>query len=309
MTDTLSDVIIKQLLDQQKRDRRWKNIRFFIWLIVIILFFFLFFGTINLAFQSSVPIKPYVALIRLEGMIMPGKPFSAEQVVPALQDAFADNRAKGIIIDINSGGGSPVQASIIYNEIMSLRKAYPNKKVVVVGEDMMASGAYLVAMGAPMIYVNQNSIAGSIGVITEGFGFVDAMAKIGVTRRVFTAGENKDRLDPFAPVTDDDKLKIHEVLNEVHGYFIDVVKTSRGNRLHGDPKELFSGDFWTGIKAKQLGIVDDFGDVSSVMHDVFHVKVYRDYTPQPPLLQSLISNVGSYLNFNFGASQQRSIVM
>ena len=120
---------------------------------------------------------------------------------------------------------------------------------------------------------------------------------------------NKDRLDPFAPVTENDKVKIHQVLDEVHGYFINVVKTSRGNRLHGDPKELFSGDFWTGIKAKQLGIVDNFGDVTSVMHDVFHVITYRDYTPQPPLLQSLISNVGSYLNFNFGASQQRSIVM
>ena len=210
MVDTVSDLIVKQLIDQQKRDRRWKNIRFFIWLIVIILFFILFLGTINSIFQSPIPTKPYVALIRLDGIIMPDKSFSAENVVPALQDAFADSRATGIIIDINSGGGSPVQASIIYNEILSLRKAYPKKQVVVVGEDMMASGAYLVAMGAPTIYVNQNSIVGSIGVITEGFGFVDAMAKIGVTRRVFTAGENKDRLDPFAPVTENDKVKYTE---------------------------------------------------------------------------------------------------
>lgn len=239
---------------------------------------------------------------------MPGKPFSAQLVVPALEEAFADSRAAGVIIDINSGGGSPVQASIIYNEIVALRKEFPKKKVVVVGEDMMASGAYLVAMGAPTIYVNQNTIAGSIGVITEGFGFVGAMEKLGITRRVYTAGDNKDRLDPFAPESDADKAKIQNVLNQVHGYFIDVVKTSRGNRLHGDPKELFSGDFWTGMKAKQLGIVDDFGDISSVMHGVFHVGVYRDYTPQQPLLQSLISGVGSYLNFNLGASQQQALM-
>lgn len=309
MTDILSDLIIKQLLDQQKRDRRWRNIRFFSWLVVIVMFFYVFFGTFNSAFQTAVPVKPYVALIRLEGMIMPGKPFSAELVVPALEQAFQDTRAQGVIIDINSGGGSPVQASIIYNEILSLRAKFPKKKVVVVGEDMMASGAYLVAMGAPTIYVNQNSVVGSIGVITEGFGFVDAMKKVGVTRRVFTAGNNKDRLDPFSPESETDKLKIQEVLNEVHSYFINVVKTSRGNRLQGDPTELFSGDFWTGVKAKQLGLVDSFGDTTSVMHDLFHVDTYRDYTPQPPLLQSLVSNIGSYLSLNLGESQQRSIVM
>jgi protease-4 len=309
MTDILSDLIVKQLLDQQKRDRRWRNIRFFSWMIVVVVFFFLFFGGINAALEPSVPNKPYIALVRLEDIIMPGKPFSAELVVPALEQAFQDKHAQGVIIDINSGGGSPVQASIIYNEILSLRAKFPNKKVVVVGEDMMASGAYLVAMGAPMIYVNQNSIVGSIGVITEGFGFVDTLKKIGMTRRVFTAGNNKDRLDPFAPESEADKVKIQEVLNEVHGYFIDVVKTSRGKRLQGDPKELFSGDFWTGIKAKQLGLVDGFGDTASVMHDVFHVDTYRDYTAEPPFLQSLINNIGSYLNFNFGETQQRKIVM
>ena len=144
---------------------------------------------INSTFESPLPDKPYVALIRLNGIIMPGKPFSAARVIPALQRAFSDSRAKGIILDINSGGGSPVQASIIYNNILALRKKFPKKKVVVVGEDMMASGAYLVAMGAPTLYVNQNSITGSIGVITEGFGFVGAMEKIGVQRRVFTIAE------------------------------------------------------------------------------------------------------------------------
>lgn len=301
MTNLSSDIVLKQFLYQQKKDRFWRNIRFFVWIVLILFIFIMFFSNLHSALEPSVPEKPYVALIHMEGMIMPGKPFSAESMVPALQKAFADPHAKGVILDINSGGGSPVQSSIIYQNIMALRKHYPKKKVVVVGEDMLASGAYMVAMGAPEIYVNQNTIAGSIGVVTEGFGFVGLMHKIGVTRRVFTAGSNKMRLDPFEPLNPMDKQKIQTVLNEVHDYFIHVVETSRGERLRGDKKELFSGDFWAGVTAKKLGIVDDFGDVTSVMHSVFHVDHYRDYTPQPPLLQSIIGGIGSHLSFSFGA--------
>lgn len=307
MTQNINELIVKQLMDQQKRDRRWRNIRFFIWVIVFLLFIFMLFGTINESFSTPLQPGPYVSLVRLDGIIMPGKPFSAERVVPALQKAFADPASKGVIIDINSGGGSPVQASIIYQNILRLRKKFPHKKVVVVGEDMMASGAYLVAMGAPTIYVNPNTIAGSIGVITEGFGFVGGMKKVGITRRVFTAGTNKDRLDPFLPVSAQDKTKIKSVLAQVHNYFINVVKTSRGNRLHGNAQELFSGDFWTGIKAKQLGLVDGFGDVTSVMQDSFNVKHYRDFTPQQPILQALVGNIGSYLSFALHAEQNQGI--
>lgn len=309
MNDSVNDLVVQQLIAQQKRDRFWRNIRFFVWVVIIVLFFLFFLGTINKTLSPTVPTKPYVALIRLDGTIMPGKPFSAARIVPALQRAFSDSRAKGVILDINSGGGSPVQASIIYNKILSLRKQFPKKKVVVVGEDMMASGAYLVAMGAPTLYVNQNSIVGSIGVITEGFGFVDVMKKAGIQRRVFTAGTNKDRLDPFMPVTEKDTHKIKRVLSQVHDYFVGVVKTSRGNRLRGNPKELFSGDFWTGVRAKKLGIIDHFGDVSSVMHTVFHVKIYRNYTPQAPLLQSLVSNIGSYVSFNFKSMLNKQQVL
>lgn len=307
MTQNINELVIKQLMDQQKRDRRWRNIRFFIWIIIFLLFIFMLFGVISTSFKTLPQPGPYVSLVRLDGIIMPDKPFSAQHAVPALEKAFADADAKGVIIDINSGGGSPVQASIIYQNILRLRKKFPNKKVVVVGEDMMASGAYLVAMGAPIIDVNPNSIVGSIGVITEGFGFVDGMKKVGITRRVFTAGNNKDRLDPFLPVTSEDKQKITAVLNQVHDYFINVVKTSRGSRLQGNAKELFSGDFWTGIKAKQLGLVDGFADITSVMQNTFKVKYYHDYTPQPPFLQALVSNISSYLSFSFHAQQTKGV--
>ena len=308
MSNNINDLIVKQLLEQQKRDRRWRNIRFFVLIVVMLLIVSMFVNAIHSGLSSKSTNEPYVALIRMQGVIMPGKSFSAENVVPALDKAFADNHAKGVILDINSGGGSPVQASIIYNRIIALRKQYPKKKVVVVGEDMMASGAYLVAMGAPMVYVNPNSVTGSIGVITEGFGFVDGMKKLGITRRVYTAGTNKDRLDPFTPVNANDVNKIKSILNQVHGYFIHVVTTSRGKRLHGNAQALFSGDFWTGMKAKQLGLVDGFGDVSSVMRSVFNVKHYKDYTPQPPFLQALVSNVGTYLDVHLQAQQQQHLL-
>lgn len=291
----VSDNLIRELLKNQKRDRFWRNIRFFVWMLLIGTgIFFTLHGVPGE--ERSKPTGPYVALIRLDGFISSDSSFSAEKVLPQLEDAFADKQAKGVVLAINSGGGSPVQAEIIEQKILELKKQY-NKKVVVVGEDVLASGAYLVAMGADEVYVNQDTLTGSIGVIMEGFGFTDAIKKLGVTRRVFTAGSHKDRLDPFAPVSPEDKEKITQLLDETHTHFVDIVTTSRGNRLKGDPAELFSGDFWIGSQALQLGIVDGLGNIADVLPKVFNVEHYVDYSEEPSILDHVLKGMKTELDW------------
>ncbi len=298
-TNTLSNAelsadLVRELLKDRRRDRRWRNLRFFAG-------FFVFVFIVWSVFSSGHPDTEegegtdYVALIRLDGMIAPGASFSAEKVVPELRQAFADKNAKGVILDINSGGGTPVQASIIHDEILQLKKKY-NKKVVVVGEDTLASGAYFVAVSSDKIYVNPNTVTGSIGVIMEGFGLTDLIKKVGVDRRVYKAGDNKDRLDPFLPESPADIAKIHSVVSEVHTNFSDAVMAGRKGKLQGDPKELFSGDFWTGQTAVKLGLADGFGNLWDVMQSEFHVSRYKNYSGMGGLLKSLANQVGSTLN-------------
>src|SRR3990167_4502521 len=189
--------LTKLLLAEHKSTRRWKNIRFFIWLILVVFALWIFMGPMS-DDDNTIPDvgKNYVALIRLDGVIKAGSEFSARTIIPELSCAFRDKNAKGVVLLINSPGGSPVQASMIHDKIIQLKEKY-HKEVIVVGEDTLASGAYLVATAADKIYVNKDTVTGSIGVIMEGFGFNDVMKKLGITRRVFTAGTNKDRLDPF----------------------------------------------------------------------------------------------------------------
>lgn len=290
----VSDNLIRELLKNQKRDRFWRNIRFFIWILLIGTG--LFFILNGFSEEHEKPTKPYVAFIRLDGFISSDSSFSAEKVIPQLEQAFADKKAKGVVLDINSGGGSPVQASIIEQRILELKKQY-NKKVIVIGEDVLASGAYLVAMGADEVYVNQDTLTGSIGVIMEGFGFTDAIKKLGITRRVYTAGDHKDRLDPFENVSPKDREKITDLLNTAHEHFIDTVKASRANRLKGDFSELFSGDFWIGSQALQLGIVDGLGNVSDILPRVFNVTHYVDYSEQPSPIDYILKGVKTELDW------------
>ncbi len=291
----VSDSLIRDLIKNQKRDRFWRNVRFFVWMLLIATG--IFFGIHGLpGKERAKPTQSYVALVHLDGFISADSPFSAAKVLPQLEDAFADKNAKGVVLEINSGGGSPVQAEIIEQKILELKKQH-HKKVIVIGEDVLASGAYLVAMGADEVYVNQDTLTGSIGVIMEGFGFTDAIKKIGVTRRVFTAGNHKDRLDPFAPVLSEDKEKIMDLLGQAHTHFVEAVTTSRGSRLKGDPVELFSGDFWIGSQALQLGIVDGLGNTSDILPRVFHVTRYVDYSEEPSILDSVLKGVKTELDW------------
>lgn len=274
----VSTTLIRELLKENRSARRWKNIRFAFWFVLFayaIISIFGYMGKTSLS-SSATSSKKYVALIRVDGMIAPDRDFSAEQVLPILQDAFTDKNAEGVVIDINSPGGTPVQSSIIHDAIVSLKKEH-NKKVIVVGEDMLTSGAYFVSVAADKIYVNPSSITGSIGVIMKGFGFVDAMKKVGVERRVYTAGTAKDRLDPFLPQNPDDLKKIDAVMSEVHQNFVKAVQEGRKGKLKGDPAALFNGDFWSGQGALDLGLVDGLGNLNDVMKKEFGTTEYKEY--------------------------------
>lgn len=309
-TNPIEKEIAQSFIHEHRLGRRWRNIRFFGWFFLLLFYAFLIFGPSNSDPSDAVlKNKPYVSLIRLNGEIMPGASFSAEKVLPQLIDAFRDKKASGVVLLINSPGGSPVQASIIHDKIEQLKKQY-NKKVIVVGEDALASGSYLVATAADKIYVNRDTLTGSIGVIMSGFGFTDAMEKVGVTRRVFTAGDNKDRLDPFVALNPADVAKVKTVLDDVHQDFIQDVIDGRGKRLNGDPKELFSGDFWSGSQAVKLGLADGTGNLWDVLQTEFSVKFYKDYTPEPSLFQKIVAGAETelklHLSYNGSPLQARA---
>lgn len=271
----LTNHLVHDLLKEKRADRRWKNIRFVFW---FMLFAYIIFSTMShfdKKVTSVVSTKRYAALIRLEGMIAPERDFSAENVVPLLKEAFEDKNAEGVVIDINSPGGTPVQASIIHDAILAFKKKY-HKKVVVVGEDLLTSGAYFISVAADKIYVNPNTLTGSIGVIMKGFGFVDAMKKIGVERRVYTAGTAKDRLDPFLPQNPEDLQKMQSVMNEVHQNFVNAVLEGRKGKLK-DTDKLFTGDFWSGQSAVNLGLVDGTGNLMEAMNIEFNTTEYKEY--------------------------------
>jgi protease-4 len=294
----VTSTLVREMLSEKRADRRWKNIRFIFWFILFACTaagIFGYFGE-----TPSVPSTSgnYAALIRLDGMIAPGKDFSAEQIVPILHDAFADKKAAGVIIDINSPGGTPVQASIIHDAILAYKKKF-HKKVIIVGEDMLTSGAYFVAVAGDMIYVNPNTLTGSVGVIMKGFGFVDAMKKIGIERRVYISGDQKDRLDPFLPQTAEDLVKIKEVMNEVHDNFIQAVVDGRKGKLKADPKTLFTGDFWSGQAAVKLGLVDGLGNLMDVSEKEFHTTEFKEYGSSSNLLKMLSGQLSSALDMVF----------
>ena len=285
-----------EMLHEKRSDRRWRNIRFIAWFALIC---FIVFKIFNIGGPSSVSkTKKYAALIRLDGMIAPDREFSAEMIVPLLRKAFADKRATGVVIDINSPGGTPVQAAIIHDAIIAYKKKY-KKKVIVVGEDMLTSGAYYVAVAADKIYVNPSTLTGSIGVIVKGFGFVDLMKKIGVERRVYVSGNDKDRLDPFLPQSESDLIKIREVMGEVQANFVLAVAEGRKGKLHAKPEELFTGDFWSGQTAQKLGLVDNLGNLMDAMQAEFGTTEYKEFSGSPAFFKMLSGQLSSSVDAMF----------
>lgn len=275
--DDVASVLVRDLLKEKRRERLWKNIRFIAWFALTLYVIFAICKYVGGGpVTPSAGQKKYAALIRLDGMIAPGRDFSSEEIIPILQEAFADKNAVGVVIDINSPGGTPVQAAIIHDAVITFKKKY-KKKVIVVGEDLLTSGAYYVAVSADKIYVNPNTLTGSIGVIMKGFGFVELMKKVGIERRVYTAGTDKDRLDPFLPQNPEDLAKIQQVMAEVHQNFVQAVLEGRKGKLQGDTTTLFTGDFWSGQAALKLGLVDGLGNLMDATYKEFNTTEFKEY--------------------------------
>ena len=290
-----------------RRDLRWRNIRAALICVSVVGGALLY--SLGLQ-QLFAPVKfngPYAALVRIEGLIDAEQRANAHKVSAALEAAFEDPRATGVVLVINSPGGSPVQSSLIHDRIVSLRAQYPSKAVWAIGEDMVTSGAYYVAVGAPQVCVNRSTLTGSIGVVMQGWGLDRAIQRYGVERRVFTAGELKHRLDAFQPLRAEDEQKAAELLKATHAQFIEAVERSRGARLKGDRRELFSGDFWTGEQAAKFGLVDGLCDLDTVLKQHLGVEEAKDYTLPPNLFTRMANSFGvlvaSHLATRFATMQ------
>jgi len=242
--------------------------------------------------EGSLSGNKHTALIDLSGVISADSNANADNIIGSLQEAFKDKNTQGIILRINSPGGSPVQAGYINDEIRRLRLLYPQIPLYVVVEDMCASGGYYIAAAADKIFVNKASIVGSIGVLMDGFGFTGTMEKLGVERRLMTAGENKGFMDPFSPRNPKHEEFTRAMLAEIHRQFIDVVKQGRGKRLHETP-EMFSGLFWSGEQSIKMGLADEIGSVDSVARDVIKAENIVDFTTHEGIADRLAKKFGA----------------
>jgi protease IV len=274
---------------EQRRARHWGI--FFKSLTFIYLFILLFYALDWVGEDSGASIN-HTALIDINGVIGDEFEVNADDVIESLQSAFENKRTKGVILRINSPGGSPVQAGLINDEIKRLRKLHPNVPVYAVVEDICASGGYYIAVAADRIYVDKASIVGSIGVLMDGFGFTGAMEKLGVERRLLTAGENKAILDPFSPQKPEEREFAQKMLNQIHQQFIAVVKEGRGDRLKQDPK-IFSGLFWTGETSVELGLADALGSSGFVARDIIKEENIVDFTVHESLADRFAKRFGA----------------
>jgi protease IV len=275
-------------LDESRKARRWG--------IFFKIFFAAYLVILLLVMQSSTwgekaLASRYTAMVSLDGEISAESDANAENIIKGLHDAFEDKAAVGIILQANSPGGSPVQSAYIYDEILRLREKFPDKPLYAVIGDICASGCYYAVAAADKIYASPASIVGSIGVLMDGFGFVDGMKKLGIERRLLTAGTNKAMLDPFSPLEPKALRHAQRMLDEIHAQFIDAVKQGRGAALKPN-SEIFSGLFWTGAKAKELGLVDEFGSTGTVARDVIGAEEIVDYSVRENLLHRLAGRIG-----------------
>jgi protease-4 len=287
--------LARDLLAERRAERRWRVFFRLSWLLLAGLITWSLFSQ---RLHPTTPSGPHTALVDVRGEIAPDTEASAELLIGALRQAFEDHGAQAVVLRINSPGGSPVQAGIVNDEIRRL-KAKHHKKVYAVVEEICASGAYYIAVAADEIYVDKASLVGSIGVLMDGFGFAGLMDKLGVERRLLTAGENKGMLDPFSPQNERHKAYAQAMIDQIHQQFIGVVKAGRGARLKETP-EMFSGLFWNGEDAVRLGLADSFGNLDFVARDIVKAEEVIDYTPR--------DNVAERLAKRFGAAMGEGMV-
>lgn len=276
-------------LNEQKRARRWS-----------IFFKFLIFGYITFILllfvepdiEKAKIAKKHTALVELQGIIADGETASADNIVTALKSAFEDEKTEGVILRINSPGGTPVQAGYIYDEIVRLREKYPDIPLYAVVSDMAASGGYYVAAAADEIYASNSSIVGSIGVRMDSFGVVDAMEKLGIESRTLTAGEHKALLDPFSPVDEKAQQHLQAMIDEIHHQFIDAVRKGRGDRLK-ENNDIYTGLIWTGKEALEYGLIDKIGSASFVAREVIGAEEIVEYSVEEDVLERLADRLGA----------------
>jgi protease IV len=281
--------LVLATVTEQRRARRWSIFFRSTGLLLLLLVVAAAMGWFGTGERSSA--GRHTAVIELDGVLEAGGDVSSERVNQALRAAFRDRGTAGIVLRINSPGGSPVQAGLISDEIRRLRAQYPDVPIYAVVEDICASGGYYVAAATDRIYVDKASLVGSIGVLINGFGFTDAMERLGVERRLIAAGDNKGFLDPFSPLSEEQRVHAQKMLAIVHRQFVDTVRKGRGDRLKESP-ELFTGLVWTGATAVELGLADQLGSVESVARDVIEAESVVDFTRRRTLAERLARGAG-----------------
>ncbi|QSP93484.1 S49 family peptidase [Marinobacter salinisoli] len=294
----LIEKLVLSMQAEQRKSRRWGI--FFKFLTFAYLFGLLLLFKLPVSDTIEGATGQHTAVVQVDGPIAADELASADNIVGSLRTAFEAENSAAVVLRINSPGGSPVQSGYIYDEIRRLREEYPDKKVYAVISDIGASGAYYIASAADEIYANRASLVGSIGVVAGGFGFTDVMDKIGVERRLYTAGENKAFLDPFSPERQEEVSFWKDVLENTHQQFIDAVKTGRGERLAEDER-LFSGLVWSGEQAVELGLVDGLGSTSWVARQLVGEEELVDYSHRKSPLQNLVDQLGVAFGEGFAA--------
>ncbi len=278
-------------LNEQRRARRWGiffKLLTFTYLLILLLIF------ADFEYEETSTAKEITALVDLQGVIFEGEEAGADNVIAGLRAAFKDDRSAGVVLRINSPGGSPVQSGYINDEITRLRKLYPKKPLYAVIADIAASGAYYVAAAADKIYADKASIVGSIGVRMGSFGFVDAMGKLGIERRLLTAGAHKALLDPFLPLSSQETQHVQKMLDELHQQFITAVKKGRGSRL-AQQESLYSGLVWSGEESVKLGLVDGLGSAGYVARELVGAEEIVNFTKKRDWIDRFTDRIGTTL--------------
>jgi protease-4 len=293
--------LLLENLRETRKARRWKAVLRVLTLLVIIAVLFSVFD-FHLP-GRGMGVEKHTALVTLEGEISSSSMANAMDINSSLVAAFENEHSAGVVLRINSPGGSPVQAGMINDEIYRLRKLYPNKPLYVVVEDICASGGYYVAVAADQILVDKASLVGSIGVIMEGFGFTGLMDKLGVTRRMITAGSNKGMMDPFSKEDPKQVEMVKTMIDEIHQQFIAVVKEGRGSRLK-ESADLFSGRIWNGEQAVKIGLADGYGTVDTVAREIFKAPDILDYTMKENFAERVAKRFGAEV----GAAAGKALV-
>lgn len=283
--------LVLGLVEEKRRARRWTIFFRLVGLAVVAVFLLLLAARFLPDMTDKTAVK-HTAVIDVDGVIDAHGEVSAENVITSLRAAFKSEHTAGVVMRINSPGGSPVQAGMIHDEMRRLRAKYANIPLYAVVEEVCASGGYYIAAAADRVFVDKASLVGSIGVLMDGFGFVGTMEKLGVERRLLTAGRNKGFLDSFSPMSDEQKVLALQMLTDIHRQFIDVVRKGRGDRLKETP-ELFSGLVWTGEKSVELGLADGLGTVDSVARDVVKAEEVVDYSTKQNLAERFAKKIGA----------------